>query len=501
MSGVALEFRAVTKAYQSFLANDGVTFSVKAGHFHGIVGENGAGKSTLMKMLYGLETPTSGEILIDGVTQRLTSPQAAIARGVGMVHQHFHLVGSLPAWKNVILGEEKLRLREEELIARLKAISEDAGISVPLDVPVETLSVGEQQQVELLKLLYRDSRILILDEPTAVLTPQEVDKLLERLSKLKARGKTILFVTHKLREILKFTDSVTVLRHGKVTLDGATSQFDQNSLAEAIIGKKRVKLVRPQMTPGKDAVLELKDATLEGNIKGGACALLDKISLKVHKGEILGVAGVEGNGQNELVEIVTGLRQLSSGDCVVAGKSLRRRAEGSRSPEVAVIPPDRHSDGLVLDFSVWENALLGHQRDTRYCKNGWVDLHEAYKGAEEIIRDYDVRPSSALLPIRSLSGGNQQKLIMGRELGLHRQLVVAAHPTRGVDIGAMDAIHQRLLALKEQGVAILLLSSELDEIMRLSDRIIVLYRGGIQGETTWENASEQQLGCWMMGAP
>ncbi len=500
MSAVALEFRAVTKAYGSFLANDGVSFSVLPGHFHGIVGENGAGKSTLMKMLYGLETPTSGEIFLKGKATSLNSPQQAILNGVGMVHQHFHLVGSLPAWKNVVLGAEKWKLDKDELLARLKTISDDAGISVPLDVPVEALSVGERQQVELLKLLFRDPSILILDEPTALLTPQEVDKLLERLSKLKARGKTILFVTHKLREILKFTDSVTVLRLGKVTLNGDTGQFNQDSLAEAIIGKKRVKLVRPEIVPSTDIVLELKEATLAGDTKRGACALLDKISLKVHRGEILGIAGVEGNGQHELVEIVAGLRQLTSGDCLVVGKHLKRSAEGSRNPDVAVIPPDRHHDGLVLDFSVWENALLGHQRQGRYCKRGWVDLNEAKVGADEIICDYDVRPTDATLAIRSLSGGNQQKVIMGRELALHRKLVVAAHPTRGVDIGAMDAIHQRLLALKESGVGILLLSSELDEILRLSDRIIVFYRGGIQGETSWKEASEQRLGSWMMGA-
>ena len=493
----ALEFRAITKAYGSFLANEGVSFTVQPGHFHGIVGENGAGKSTLMKMLYGMELPTSGEIFINGESKSFPSPQAAIRAGVGMVHQHFQLVGTLPAWKNVVLGQETLILKEHEILAKLKAISADAGISVPLEVPVQQLSVGERQQVELLKLLFRDSSILILDEPTAVLTPQEVDKLLERLSRLKSRGKTILFVTHKMREILKFTDSVTVLRHGKVTLNGATLAFTEDSLCEAIIGRKRTVPVRPQVALGHNLVLELKNATLAG--AENSLPLLNQINLHIKKGEIVGVAGVEGNGQHELVEIVTGIRQLTAGDCVVTGRQQGQKTDGCRSSDVAVIPPDRHHEGLILDFAVWENALLGRHRSPAFCKGGWSDLEAAKAGADTIVAEFDVRPPNSALPIRSLSGGNQQKLIMGRELSLDRGLVVAAHPTRGVDIGAMDAIHQRLLALKEKGVGVLLLSSELDELLTLSDRIVVLYRGGIQGETSREAASEQQLGLWMMG--
>ncbi len=496
----ALEFQSLSKIYGSFHANDGITFSVGAGSFHGIVGENGAGKSTLMKMLYGMERPTSGKILLNGLPQDFRSPQAAIRHGIGMVHQHFHLVGSLPAWKNVLLGEETGWLQKDAVMARLKTISNEAGISVPLDVPVERLSVGERQQVELLKLLFRDSQILILDEPTAVLIPQEVDKLLERLSLLKARGKTILFVTHKLREILQFTDGVTVLRLGKVTLNGKTSAMDSLSLGEAIIGKKRVVPVRPLVDVSPNSVLEIREGCLKSSDPSHQRLLLNNLSLKVHKGEILGIAGVEGNGQQELVEVVTGIRALTSGDVLLSGKNLKRhRGENARTPQVAVIPPDRQSEGLVLDFSVWENALLGQQRSPQFQKGIWLDDEKALAHANGIIADFDVRPTDSSIPIRSLSGGNQQKVILGRELALGRSLLVAAHPTRGVDIGATDAIHHRLLALKKQGTGVLLLSSELDELLMLSDRILVLYRGAVQGETTRESADEKQLGSWMMG--
>ncbi len=499
MSETAVEFVSLTKVYGTFTANDAVSFAVPTGSFHGVVGENGAGKSTLMKMLYGLQPPTSGEIKLWGRPEKLRSPAHAIQLGVGMVHQHFHLVGSLPAWKNVVLGEETTLLKKDEVLHRLQGLATEAGITAPLDVPVEQLGVGERQQVELLKLLHRDSRLLILDEPTAVLTPQEVDKLLERLARLKAQGKTILFVTHKLREILKFTDGVTVLRQGKVTLNGKTSSLDENSLAEAIIGKKRTLPVRPNVAVREEMALELKEATLLCEDKSRA--LLDRISLRVHKGEIVGIAGVEGNGQEELVQVVTGMRSLTAGDCLITGKNLKGRlTSGCRVPEVAVVPPDRHEQGLVLDFPVWENAMLGRQRATEMRTGPWLDAEKARAHARKLIEEYDVRPTDPERPIRSLSGGNQQKLILGREISLGRSFFVASHPTRGVDIGAMDAIHQRILQLKEQGVGILLLSSEMDELLTLSDRILVLYRGAIQGETTREAASRSQLGLWMMGA-
>ena len=499
MSENAVEFVNLTKRYGAFAANEAVSFAVPAGSFHGVVGENGAGKSTLMKMLYGMQPPTSGEIRLWGRAETIHSPRHAIQLGVGMVHQHFHLVGSLPAWKNVVLGEETPILQKDALLSRLSTISAEAGITTPLDVPVEKLGVGERQQVELLKLLHRDSRLLILDEPTAVLTPQEVDKLLERLTRLKAQGKTILFVTHKLREILKFTDGVTVLRQGKVTLNGKTSSLDETTLGEAILGKKRQLPVRPNVKVRDEIALELKEATLLSDDKSRP--LLDRISLRLRRGEIVGVAGVEGNGQEEMVHVVTGLLTLTSGDCIVTGKNLKGRlTEGCRVPEVAVIPPDRHREGMVLGFPVWENALLGSQRSPAFRSGPWLDACKARAHAERIIQDYDVRPPDPDRLIGSLSGGNQQKLILGREISLGRNFLVASHPTRGVDIGAMDAIHQRILALKEQGVGVLLLSSELDELLTLSDRIVVLYRGAIQGETTREAATVAQLGMWMMGA-
>lgn len=492
-----IEFRGIRKTFGAVVANDGVSFAIASRAVHGVVGENGAGKSTIMKVLYGMYAPDEGEIRLRGAKVDIASPQDAIRLGIGMVHQHFMLVPTMTVWQNVVLGAEGgFRLDEAAIREKLDAIQKEFGFSLDLDAVVDALPVGHQQQVELLKLLYRNSAILILDEPTAVLTPQEVDSLFTRLAALRERGKTIVLITHKLKEILRFTQTVTVMRQGRVVDTVPTASLTEETLAEKIIGRRSAKLPERKASTRDEIVLEARDLV----VKHGDGARLRGLSLEVRAGEILGIAGVEGNGQQELIECVAGVARDYEGQVRFLGTSLKELSTYDvKQRGLAIVPPDRHREGVVLPFTVWENYILGHHREPRFARGPWLWPGLITGAVAECLDAYDVRPRRTDLPIAALSGGNQQKLVLGREMAGHVKLLIACHPTRGVDIGAIEFIHRRFLALRDEGTAILLVSSELDEILALSDRIAVLYEGRICGAAKRGEASERQLGLWMTG--
>ncbi len=488
----AFEFREVTKTFGSVVANDGVSFSVRRKALHGVVGENGAGKSTIMKILYGMYEPSAGHLFVEGKAVRIANPQAALKLGIGMVHQHFMLVPTLSVWQNVILGTEDFFIRKKESIAKLESLCKEFGFTLDVRAPIERLTVGQQQQVELLKLLYRDSRILILDEPTAVLTPQETEALFKRLRALRDNGRTIVLITHKLKEILGFTETVTVMRRGKVVETVETSTLTEETLAEAIIGRARKPLADVRPPPRERVRLSAEHLTL-GN------ALCD-LSFQIREGEIVGIAGVEGNGQQELVETVAAARGDYAGKLVFEGRSMgdcdtyRLKQEG-----LAVIPPDRHKEAGVLDMCLTENFILGHHREPAVASRWALSPSRIRKSCSVAMDRFDVRPPNPDLQLGQLSGGNQQKLVLARELERETRLLVAAHPTRGVDVGAIEFIHGEILRRKASGAAVLLVSSELDELLALSDRILVLYQGRIQGEQKRGAFNECTLGRWMTG--
>ncbi len=490
MHGIAKRFGAVT-------ANKGINLSIPANTIHAIVGENGAGKSTIMKVLYGFYTADEGEIFIDGQKREIRSPQAAIALGLGMVHQHFMLVPPMTVLENIILGAEpgnavKIDFKKaEEQIGKL---SKDFGFEINPRALVADLSVGQQQRVEVLKALYRGARILILDEPTAVLTPQEVEEFFKILRSMKEQGKTIIIITHKLNEVLALSDNVTVMRDGRVVGDKSTKETNAAELARLMVGRDvllRVEKAPPQ--PG-EVVLDVR------NLRFGS--KLNDVSFEVRAGEIVGVAGVEGNGQTELIELLAGLQRASNGGFELKGSEISERsAREIKELGIAHIPEDRHRRGLLLDFDLADNTILG----THYCKPvvaselGLIDEKVVEEKAERLIHDFDVRPPNQALPARALSGGNQQKLIIGREFDLHPKLLLVSQPTRGVDIGAIEFIHRKIVELRDAGAAILLVSAELEEVLSLSDRVLVMYQGKIVGEVDPQKIDQEEIGLMMTG--
>lgn len=495
----AFSFHAITKRFGAVTANDSVSFSVETGSIHGVVGENGAGKSTIMKVLYGMYHPEGGTLSVKGKEERIRDPLHAISLGIGMVHQHFMLVPTLRVWENVVLGSEPtlLKTNVSETLAKLDKIQKDFGFSLDLNAIVETLPVGLQQQVEILKLLYRNAEILILDEPTAVLTPQEVVRLFDQLRTLKEKNKTIVLITHKLKEILSFTENVTVMRQGKVVETIATKSLTEASLAEKIIGRKRAHLPNRSSHATKSATLSVEGVSLTSDKK----EKLRNISFQVHPGEIVGIAGIEGNGQHELIEALSNVNRTYKGNITFKNDVIKNvQTYTLKQKGLSLVPPDRHHEAVVLEFSVTENAILGHHREEAFTEGHRLCYKKLGAYTEKLLDTFDVRPRNGALPISALSGGNQQKLVVGRETNSHVELLIAAHPTRGVDIGAIEFIHSHFLRLREKGAAILLFSSELDEILALSDRILVMYHGEIVGEVKKENASETQLGLWMTGA-
>ncbi len=509
-----LELRDITKRFGDVLANDRVSLTVAPGTIHALVGENGAGKSTAMRIAYGFYAADSGEVLVDGRAARLASPHDAIALGIGMVHQHFMLVETMTVAENIVLGREPGSAVDLDLAAaaeRVRALSQRFGLDIDPDARVDALSVGEQQRVELLKALYREARLLILDEPTAVLSPQAVADLFRILGAMREQGKTVVIVTHKLSEVLAISDEVTVMRDGRVVGHRPTAETSAVELARLMVGRDvLLRVVKPEAKPGA-AVLAVRDLALfskraaKGKRKGDAERRFDGISFDVRAGEIVGIAAVEGNGQTELIEALAGLAAPGSltgtvqlgGEDVTALPARERRERG-----IAHVPEDRLRRGLLLDFDLAENAILGVDDRPPVAVGpfrAWLDRAAIRSRARKIVDAFDVRPADLDLPARSLSGGNQQKLVLGRELELPPRLLLVAQPTRGVDIGGIEFIHRRLVALRDAGCAILLVSSELEEVMALADRLLVMSQGRIVAEVDPARASAEEIGLLMTG--
>lgn len=499
----AVEMRNITKRFGSLVANDKVSLKIHKGSIHAIIGENGAGKSTIMNVLYGFYRADEGEILIDSQVKPINSTHDAIALGLGMVHQHFMLAGALSVTENIILGAEPTSgpiIDYKRAKQKIQEISEQYGLRVNPDAKVEDLSVGEEQRVEILKTLYRGARILILDEPTAVLTPQETEEFFQILKALRNQGKTIIIITHKLAEVLAISERVTVMRLGKVVGEVETKNTSAEELAKMMVGREvllRVDKKQYSRLEKTENVVSVKNLSLKSsdNVK-----LLDNISFDIQAGEILGIAGVEGNGQTELVEILTGLQQPTSGEITLLGKNITGcNSQQAKEFHIAHIPEDRHKRGLLLNSPLTENAILGLQNNGQLV--GWPLLNDNQitLHTKKLINDFDVRPPEPFAEARSLSGGNQQKLIIAREFSIAPKFLIASQPTRGVDIGAIEFIYKKLLELKVAGAAVLLVSAELDEVMSLSDRVAVIYEGQIVGVVEPEKVSQQDLGLMMTG--
>ncbi|MDC3087201.1 ABC transporter ATP-binding protein [Paracoccaceae bacterium] len=500
---LAIELRDITKRFGHVTANSDVNLRVETGSIHGIVGENGAGKSTLMNILFGLYKPDSGMILLNDMPVEVNSPEKSIALGIGMVHQHFMLVPTFTVLENVMLGNEGsmlLKSGEESVLNRLKSLSKNYGLDVDFEALISDIPVGMQQRVEILKALNRGAKILILDEPTGVLTPQETIGLFDILRSLKEQGVTIVLITHKLKEIMSITDTVSVMRGGKVVADFATRKTSPEELAENMVGRKvLLSIKKPASKIGK-SILEVKNVSHEG--KDGVNVLKD-ISFNLKEGEILGIAGVAGNGQSELLDILSGIETLQKGQMTINDKTISSYQEWNskkaREFGIAHVPEDRHKRGLVLPFHNYENSILGYHRNDEYFSRFLMDKRKILNFVNELIQNFDVRPRSPLINSGKLSGGNQQKLVLAREIESNPKILLVGQPTRGVDIGAIERIYEDLMKLKSNGTAILLVSVELDEIMSLSDRIIVMNQGTIVGETNSSNATELDIGKMMSG--
>jgi ABC-type uncharacterized transport system ATPase subunit len=496
-----LEVRRITKRFPGVLANDQIDLKLERGEILAILGENGAGKSTLMNILYGLYQPDEGEIFINGKKVEIHSPNDAIAAGVGMVHQHFMLVPVFTVVENVMLGKEVLSpigtLEQEKVSDEIRKISEQYGLSVDPEALIEQLPVGVQQRVEIIKLLYRKANILILDEPTAVLTPQEADDLIKVMHSLTEQGNSIIFITHKLREVLEIADRITVIRQGKVVGTTTPDKVDRNELASMMVGRDvSLTVTKGSAKPG-EVVLTAKDVKVKD---GRGQVTVNGVSFEARAGEILGIAGVQGNGQTELVEALTGMRPITDGQVMLARTDITK-ADPRTITELgtAHIPEDRQRDGLVLSYSVADNLVLNsYYREPN--SNGVIMQHEKIvDAARQEIVDFDIRTPGPRTNAGSLSGGNQQKVIVARELSRPVKLLIASQPTRGLDVGSIEYIHKRLVESRDKGAAVLLVSSELDEVMQLADRIAVMFRGEIIGVVDAKSAKKEQVGLMMAG--
>ena len=491
----AIKMVGIVKCFGPVRANDGIDFTVKHQEIHCLLGENGTGKSTLMNILFGLYHPDAGEIFINEKKASIANPNDAYALGIGMVHQHFMLVGQLTVLENIILGKESggFFLNRRESRARVEELVERFGFRIDLDEKVVNLSVGMKQRVEILKTLYRGADIIILDEPTAVLTPQEVEELFKILRQLKKSGKTIVFITHKLNETMSLSDRITVIRKGKVVFCCNTQDTNEKELATQMVGRQVESVVAKKGQQTGDVVLELKEVRLHERAE-------HPVSLTVRAGEILGIAGVDGNGQQELEEMIVGNRKVTEGSILLGGKPIHTLpVKDRKAMGIGYIPSDRHKNAMVSGFSITENFLLGYQNTPEYCKKGFIDYDRLKQDAGKQVEAFEIKVAGVEQEIGQLSGGNQQKVILGREISHDPGLVLVAQPVRGLDIGAIERVHKTLLQLKEQGKAILLISAELSEVMNLSDRIAVFYEGEASAQFTNGEYTKEEIGLFMAG--
>ena len=498
---LAIELIGITKRFPGVVANDDINLAVAEGEIHAICGENGAGKSTLMKILYGMQPPDSGTIKIRGEVVELGSPARAIELGIGMVHQHFMLADQLTVLENVILGAEPMRsfgrIDFEAGRKHLDEVGRAYGLDINADDLVETLEIGERQRVEIIKVLYRGAKILILDEPTAVLVPQEVDELFRNIRELKASGATVLFIDHKLDEVLAIADTITVLRQGRTVGTVKPDEVTAHDLAEMMIGSELPTPDAGASTVTDEAALVIADLT----VSDGERPVVNDVSLRVHRGEIVGIAGVEGNGQAELVNAIVGIEAPAAGTITMLGRDVTHQSvRQRREMGLGYVPQDRHRDGLLLAAALWENTALGHQTKAPYSRGPWLNRSGMRDRADQIQADFDVRTPNIDVAAHALSGGNQQKLILGREMVAGPAVLIANHPTRGIDVGAQAAVWDDIREARVQGLATLLVSADLDELIGLSDTIVVMLRGRLVARLDPNEITPRDLGAYMTGA-
>jgi simple sugar transport system ATP-binding protein len=498
---MAVELEGIVKRFPGVVANDGVDLAVRRGTIHALVGENGAGKSTLMKILYGMQPPDEGTMRVNGEPAAFRSPKDAITAGIGMVHQHFMLADQLTVAENVILGSEPSsfgRIDRATADRRIEELARAYGLDIDPGELVGTLGVGVRQRVEIIKVLFRGARILILDEPTAVLVPQEIQELFTNLRELKAQGETILFISHKLDEVLTIADTITVLRAGRTVATVDPKDVSARQLAELMVGSELPTPETRESTVTEDVSLAIEGVGVDGP---GGRKLLDDIAITVRRGEVVGIAGVEGNGQTELVEAILGLRSVDEGSITLEGDdlaSLGTRARRERG--IGYIPEDRHRRGMILSSPLWENVMLGNQTQEPFSRRGWINRKGAKRRTEQIIDEYDVRTPGTDVAGYALSGGNQQKLVVGREMEAGPHLLLANHPTRGVDVGAQASVWEHLRRVRAEGLAVLLISADLEELIGLSDTLLVMLRGRIVASLDPNTVTPEELGSYMTGA-
>lgn len=498
-----IEMLNITKEFLGIIANDDITLQLKKGEIHALLGENGAGKSTLMSVLFGMYQPEKGVIKKNGEIVSIKDPNDANELGIGMVHQHFKLVHNFTVLQNIILGVETTRsglLKMDEARQKVVALSEKYGLMVDPDAVVEDITVGMQQRVEILKMLYRDNEILIFDEPTAVLTPQEIEELMKIMKDLVVEGKSILFITHKLNEIKAVANRCTVLRKGKYIGTIDVQSTSKEDMSEMMVGRKVDLSIHKKPMPQTEVVLEVKDLSIKN--KNGNKNAVNHVSFKVRKGEIVCIAGIDGNGQSELVHGLTGLIPMDSGQVLINGKDVTKWSIRKRNMAgLSHIPEDRHKDGLILDYNLTENLILKKYFTPDIQKHGFINIKKAKAYAEKLISQFDIRSGQGVnTTVRSMSGGNQQKAIVAREIDLDPEILIAVQPTRGLDVGAIEYIHRQLVEKRDEGKGVLLVSLELDEVMNVSDRILVIYEGELVADVKPEEVTTQELGLYMAGS-
>lgn len=497
-----IEMLHITKEFPGIIANDDITLQLKRGEIHALLGENGAGKSTLMSVLFGLYQPEKGVIKKDGVEVKINNPNDATALHIGMVHQHFKLIDVFTVLDNIILGAEDTKLgflQKKKARQKVEELSKKYGLNVDLDAKIEDISVGMQQRTEILKMLYRDNEILIFDEPTAVLTPQEIEELMVIMKNLAKEGKSILFISHKLNEIMEVSDRVSILRKGKYIGTVNTADTNKQELSNMMVGRPVQLEVKKEEAKPSEVILNIENMSVPSHIHKKDA--VHNVSMQVRKGEIVCIAGIDGNGQTEFIYGLTGLDKISSGTITLCGEDISKASIRKKSENMSHIPEDRHKHGLVLDNTLENNLVLQKFREKQFQNHGFIKFGEIRKYAEELIEKFDVRSGQGPVTVtRSMSGGNQQKAIIARELDREKDLIVAVQPTRGLDVGAIEYIHSQLVEQRDAGKAVLLVSLELDEVMSLSDRILVMYEGEIVGELDPKKTTVQELGLYMAGA-